>query len=320
MDDWRPGVSKDTLLKRALLLSEIRHFFSQRSVLEVDVPILGHSTVTDRNIESILVDVAGSSGFLQTSPEFFMKRLLANGSGDIYSLGKSFRQDEIGEKHNPEFCLLEWYRCGWDEHQLMAEVVELVEILSAINQSSPISTSKMTYSECVSNVLGFDPHQISLEKLRDFAANIGSKDWLKETRENCLDLIFSVAVEPKLPAGLVLVYDYPACQAALSQIDRNSKGHSISRRFEVFYNKIEIGNGYFELLDAVDQNGRFDMDIESRLRDGKPFVGKDKKFIDAIEAGLPPCAGIAIGVDRLLMGMLGSASIDEVMSFSWPRT
>ena len=198
--------------------------------------------------------------------------------------------------------------------------LRLGPILSVINQSSPISTSKITYSEGVSNVLGFDPHQISLEKLRDFAANIGTKDWLKETRENCLDLIFSLAVEPKLPAGLVLVYDYPACQAALSQIDRNSKGHSISRRFEVFYNKIEIGNGYFELLDALDQNGRFDMDIESRLRDGKPFVGKDKKFIDAVEAGLPPCAGIAIGVDRLLMGMLGSASIDEVMSFSWPRT
>jgi lysyl-tRNA synthetase class 2 len=288
--------------------------------MEVDPPLLATTSVTDINIESIGAQAMGQSCFLQTSPEFFMKRLLANGSGDIYSLGKSFRQDEIGEKHNPEFCLLEWYRCGWDEHQLMAEVVELVEILSAINQSSPISTSKMTYSECVSNVLGFDPHQMSLEKLRDFAANIGSKDWLKETRENCLDLIFSVAVEPKLPAGLVLVYDYPACQAALSQIDRNSKGHPISRRFEVFYNKIEIGNGYFELLDAVDQNGRFDMDIESRLRDGKPFVGKDKKFIDAVEAGLPPCAGIAIGVDRLLMGMLGSASIDEVMSFSWPRT
>ena len=127
-------------------------------------------------------------------------------------------------------------------------------------------------------------------------------------------------MEPELPSGLVLVYDYPACQAALSQIDRNSKGHSISRRFEVFYNKIEVGNGYFELLDAVDQNGRFDVDIESRRGDGKPFVRKDKKFIDAIEAGLPPCAGIAMGVDRLLMGMLGSASIDEVISFSWPRT
>ena len=320
MDDWRPGASKDTLLKRALLLSEIRHFFSQRSVFEVDVPILGHSTVTDRNIESILVDVAGSSGYLQTSPEFFMKRLLADGTGDIYSLGKSFRQDEIGEKHNPEFCLLEWYRCGWDEHQLMDEVIELVEILSAIDQSTPISISKITYSQCVSNCVGFDPHQASLEKLRVVAASIGSDDWLEESRENCLDLIFSVAVEPQLPEGLVLVYDYPACQAGLSQIDKNTKGHFISRRFEVFYNKIEIGNGYFELLDAFEQIGRFDMDIASRIKNGKPFVVKDKKFINAIETGLPACAGVAMGVDRLLMGILGLKSIDEAMSFSWPRT
>ena len=320
MDDWRPGASIETLYARALLLSKIRNFFSQRSVLEVDVPILGRSTVTDRYIESILVDMIDSPGYLQTSPEYFMKRLLAIGMGDIYNLGKSFRQSEIGDKHNPEFCLLEWYRHGWNEHQLMDEVAELVELLAEVNQRGPIAISKLSYSKCVFNYLNFDPHEISLQDLRDIAADLSSKQWLGETRENCLDLIFKMAVEPKLPVGLVLVHDYPSCQAALSQIDNNTEGQTISRRFEVFYNRLEIGNGYFELLDADEQSKRFDMDIASRLEDGKPFVGKDKKFINALERGLPACSGVAIGVDRLLMGILDLRSIDEVVSFSWPRT
>ena len=319
MNKWQPGASLNTLRRRAVMLSSIREFFKHRSVLEVDVPVLGRSTVTDLNIDSIAISSDGEQGYLQTSPEYFMKRLLASGSGDIYSMGKAFRDGEIGIKHNPEFTMLEWYRCGWDDHQLMSEVAELMKLLLASEDGTTCDVIKMSYADCFFDSLGFDPHSADLSDLQLLAAKLASESWLDETRANCLDLIFSVQVEPQLPLGVAIIYDYPECQAALAKMGKNSVGQTISRRFEAFFNGVEIANGYLELIDANEQAMRFERDTEARKRLDRPTLGIDQNLLAALNSGIPACSGVAIGLDRLLMGILGVDSIDQVLAFSWVR-
>jgi lysyl-tRNA synthetase class 2 len=319
ISDWQPGASLVALRRRAQVMSLIRNFFSRHSVMEVDVPLLSKSGVTDVNIDSICATLAGSLVYLQTSPEYFMKRLLASDSGDIYYLGKAFRDGEIGHQHNPEFTLLEWYRCGWDEHQLMFELADLVSQLMDRDGVSDLKVTKISYADCFHNEFGIDPHQAGLSDLQDLAAGIGSLSWAGETRANCLDLIFSLKVEPQLPKGLVFVYDYPACQAALAAITTTERGNKVSRRFEGFLNGVEIANGYFELCDPVEQRRRFDLDNTARQASGKPVSNIDTKLLDAMHSGLPACAGVALGLDRLLMSDLELKSIDQVMPFSWLR-
>ena len=312
-------MSNESLQYHSELLQSLRSFFQQRRAMEVDVPVLARSTVTDINIESINVKVFGDSGYLQTSPEYFMKRLLACGVGDIFCLGKAFRDSEVGRRHNPEFTMLEWYRRGWDEHQLMTEVTELVGELVQRHTSSDLAVSKLSYADCFIQHLGVDPHSAQLPVLRQMAVAASSDSWVTETRANCLDLLFSLNIEPQLPGGLVFIYDYPACQSALAQIHLNEHGQAVSRRFEVFFNGMELANGYAELTDANEQKSRFEKDIGQRLRDNKSAVAVDNKFIEALESGLPPCAGVALGVDRLLMQLLAVESIAQVMPFSWDR-
>lgn len=312
-------MSSESLQYRSELLQSLRSFFQQRQTMEVDVPVLARSTVTDINIESINVKVFDDSGYLQTSPEYFMKRLLACGVGDIFCLGKAFRDSEVGRRHNPEFTMLEWYRRGWDEHQLMTEVAELIAELVQRHTSSDLTVSKLSYADCFIQYLGVDPHSAELPVLRQMAVAASSDSWITETRANCLDLLFSLNVEPQLPRGLVFIYDYPACQSALAQIHLNERGQAVSRRFEVFFNGMELANGYAELTDANEQKSRFEKDIGQRLRDNKLAVAVDNKFIEALESGLPPCAGVALGVDRLLMQLLAAESIAQVMPFSWDR-
>ena len=319
MDKWQPGASLDTLRQRAAMLSCIREFFEQRSVLEVDVPVMGKSTVTDLNIDSIVTSVVSELGYLQTSPEYFMKRLLASGSGDIYFMGKAFRDGEIGVKHNPEFTMLEWYRCGWDDHQLMSEVAELISLLLGGEKDISIDVSKLSYSDCFFDHLGFDPHSADLEALQLLAATLASDSWIDETRANCLDLIFSSQVEPYLSEGITIIYDYPECQAALAQISPNRAGQNVSRRFEAFVSGVEIANGYLELIDAGEQSVRLERDRKARERRKKPAIVVDQKFLAALHSGVPACAGVAIGLDRLLMGAIGVDSIDQVLAFSWLR-
>ncbi len=318
MDNWQSGSSLEGLKQRAELLAALRDFFRQRAVMEVDVPLLGRSSVTDINIESISAVVSGNSGYLQTSPEYFLKRLLASGAGDIYCLGKAFRDGESGGRHNPEFTLLEWYRLGWDEHQLMDELAELIQPLF-VAQDKPMATVKMTYAEAFTSVLGLDPQDTALVNLQELAVVYGSASWADESRSNCLDLLFSLCVEPQLPAGLVFIYDYPACQSALAQIHSNDKGQLVSRRFEAFINGMELANGYFELTDAVEQARRFASDVQQRAQAGQSEVPVDKHLLDALEAGMPACAGVALGVDRLLMQLQSAGSIAEIMPFSWDR-
>jgi len=307
------------LRRRAELLSGLRKFFSEAGVSEVDVPVLGRSTVTDNNIDSITAVTSGSGGYLQTSPEYFMKRLLAAGSGDIYCLGKAFRNGEAGQRHNPEFTLLEWYRCGWDEHQLMDELADLMSQIYRASDQSPLAVHRGSYADYFAQVLAVDPHTASLHQLQQLAVAAGSDSWAGESRANCLDLLFSVQVEPQLPQGLVFVYDYPACQAALAQTTTNDQGQLVSRRFEVFVNGMELANGYFELIDSVEQVQRFAEDLKARSAANKPVVEVDNHFMDALAQGLPSCAGVALGVDRLLMQLQGAESIAQVMPFSWDR-
>ena len=318
-DHWQPGIDPSSLRYRSELLQSLRSFFQQRQVLEVDVPVLARSTVTDINIESINFLVSGNSGYLQTSPEYFMKRLLAAGSGDIFCLGKAFRDAESGRHHNPEFTLLEWYRCGWDEHQLMAEVAELISQLANVGADAQLAMTKLSYGECFKQVLGVDPHSAKLCALQQMAVDASSESWAQETRANCLDLLFSLSVEPQLPNGLVFIYDYPACQAALAQLHLNTQGQPVSRRFEAFFNSMELANGYMELTDAVQQRQRFEKETDQRSAQNKPAVAIDEKLMAALDSGLPPCAGVALGVDRLLMQLLRADSIDEAMAFSWQR-
>lgn len=314
LNQWQPGATMATLRQRSRVLAKLRDFFQQRQVMEVDVPLLSRATVTDHNIDSIQARNADVAAYLQTSPEYFMKRLLAAGSGDIYSLGKAFRDAENGRRHNPEFTMLEWYRCGWDEHQLMDEVAEL--IVSLVPETG---VRRYSYADVFIQHLQVDPHFADLADLQRMAVIAGSEAWADETRANCLDLLFSVLIEPQLDDGLVLVYDYPACQAALAKCAEDSQGRQISRRFEGFLNRVELANGYCELTDAAEQASRFAEDQRLRKLSGKAPVTADSQLLAAMEAGLPECAGVAMGVDRLLMQLQGADSIDQVMPFSWER-
>ena len=305
------------LQARADLLAFLRAYFAEQSVMEVDLPLLATTSVTDINIESISAQAMGQSCFLQTSPEFFMKRLLVSGAGDIYSLGKVFREAEQGSRHNPEFTLLEWYRLNWDEFQLIAEVENLVVGAYQAIQNSQISVSRISYGDCFEQTLGIDPHGAKLSALQSLSEEKGYPQWSSETRANCLDLLFSELVEPQLPKGLVTLYDYPACQAALAQIHQDAEGRLVSRRFEVFLNGMELANGYFELTDAEQQLQRFQQDIEHRQQTNKPEMSIDPKLNKAMQQGMPSCSGVALGVDRLLMQLTDVQSIGEVMAFSW---
>lgn len=286
-------------------------------MLEVDTPSLATTTVTDINIKSINAQIGNCLGYLQTSPEFFMKRMLAAGSGDIYYLGKAFRDSEQGSRHNPEFTLLEWYRVGWDEYQLITEVEALISEAFKTLNNSKITIERISYSNCFERVLNFDPHTVSLELLQATVFNLGYKDWTNETRANCLDLLFSEMIEPNLPSGLVTVVDYPACQAALAQTYLDEKNRLVSRRFEVFLEGMELANGYFELRDAEQQKQRFDEDLRLRKQANKPKINLDKNLHQAMGEGLPVCSGVALGVDRLLMQLCNVSSIDEVLAFPW---
>ena len=288
-------------------------------MLEVDPPSLATTSVTDIHIESINAIIVETSGYLQTSPEFFMKRMLASGIGDIYAMGKAFRDGEQGSRHNPEFTLLEWYRVGWDELQLIAEIEALVSVVYQSLNQSKISIQRISYSDCFERILQLDPHKESLASLQSSLVNLGYKDWANETRANCLDLLFSELIEPNLPNGLVTIYDYPACQAALAQTYKDKHGTLVSRRFEVFLDCIELANGYFELTDAQQQKQRFSADIDYREQTNKPHIAIDAKLDQAMQAGLPSCSGVALGIDRLLMQLCQLTTIEEALAFPWSR-
>ncbi len=310
MVNWQPTASLETLRCRAKVQAQIRQFFEARDVLEVDVPVLSETGVTDLHIDCLHTQVSGDIRYLQSSPEYFMKRLLASDSGSIYYLGKAFRDGEVGHRHRPEFTMLEWYRAGWDECQLMGEVASLLCELGLKH-----SPQTLMYADVFENITWLNPHSAVLAELQSRASHISGSDFSDESRSTCLDLIFSLSVEPQLPDGLVFVHNYPVCQSALAKIGKDQAGNTVARRFEVFLNGVELANGYCELVDPVEQKSRFDADAVLRQAMKKTTMPVDTKLLAAMESGLPDCAGVALGVDRLLMQLLGIDDISHVMSF-----
>jgi lysyl-tRNA synthetase class 2 len=317
MVDWKPSASLQNLQQRAHALAKIRRFFSERDVLEVETPLLASSTVPDVYIESIAAQVvkdnSSRKNFLQTSPEFFMKRLLASGSGSIYQIAKAFRQEEKGARHNIEFTLLEWYRLSYSLDQLMAELEELVqEVLSC----GPIS--RLSYREIFRQHLQINPHEISLEELQKLAKSEIDLSGSDLSKTDYLQLLLSNSIEPKLPPYCI-IYDYPLEQAALAILATDEHGVVVAKRFELFGHGMELANGYFELSDAAEQRARFEKDNAVRKEKGLQAHDVDEKLIAALESGLPSCSGVAVGVDRLLMLLVEAKNISEVISFDSER-
>ncbi|HJN50919.1 MAG: EF-P lysine aminoacylase EpmA [Pseudomonadales bacterium] len=316
---WQPAANMEMIQSRAALLARIRNFFAARQVIEVETPLLGSSSATDPHLESCLVS-GERDRYLQTSPEFAMKRMLAADATAIYQICKAFRAGESGKRHNIEFTILEWYRPGFDLAQLMDEVEELVEL--CIGQGG---ISRVAYATAFHEKTGLNPHTAELDALLDLAeAEIGvAREVLVTatdlvTRSTCLDLIASHLVEAELSAPTFL-YDYPACQCALARIVDDSQGHRVARRFELFVNSMELANGYLELVDAAELRHRFESDNRQRQLLGTRTVPVDEQLLDAMAHGLPDCAGVAVGVDRLLMVMSGSTTIQEVLAFPSER-
>jgi lysyl-tRNA synthetase class 2 len=314
--DWPPSASLDALRLRARLLASIRAFFAERGVLEVETPAVAGCGASDVHIASLSTQCrAGPRLYLQTSPEFAMKRLLAAGSGPIYQVCRAFRDGESGRLHNTEFTLLEWYRPGFDHHALMDELSVLVGRL--LGSTAP--TRRLTYRDAFVEHLQVDPFEESTNALLARAEHCG----LKLTGDNSverdlvLDFLFSHSVQPRLGDGQVYVYDYPASQAALARV--RAAQPPLAERFELFLNGIEIANGYHELTDAHEQRQRFAADGRARKRLGLEQMPVDERLLGALAHGLPDCAGVAVGLDRLFMVAAGESSIDAVMAFPVAR-
>lgn len=314
MRPWQPSASIGQLKKRAALIQNIRHFFIQRHYLEVDTPVMAQYGVTDVYLNNIKALFRERPYCLQTSPEYHMKRLLAAGSGPIFQLARAFRDDELGRWHNPEFTLLEWYQLGVDHHGLMDEVDAL---LRQILNTPPMI--RKTYQHAFSETCGVDPFDVSITALKDILShhqldNVLSDD--ETDKDAYLFLLMSHVVEPAFSTGSspVAVYHFPPSQAALAQVNQG-----VAERFEVYYKGVELANGFHELTDGAIQAQRFAQDQALRREKNLPEVSPDVMFLAALDHGLPPCSGVALGVDRLIALALNASSIAEVMAFDVGR-
>lgn len=319
--DWRPSAEITTLRERAHLLANVRAFFAKRDVLEVETPVLGQGGSTDVHLVSLVTQARTDKGqrrlWLQTSPEFHMKRLLAAGSGPIYQLARSFRDGEVGSRHNIEFTMLEWYRPEFSLGELIDETTNLVVTLLP-SFTGPVVHYR--YRELFHTYLAIDPFTTSLEKLRALASERGQMPagaLASEGRDTCLDLLMSMVIEPQLGQNeLSVVLEYPASQAALARRHQDVDGEWVASRFELYLNGIELANGYHELTDAAEQRARFSEDNAERRRLGLPEIDIDEHLLAALEHGMPEGAGVALGIDRLIQLALGKARLEDVLAFS----
>jgi len=320
--DWRPGASAGALAARARMLQGLRAFFAARGVLEVETPVLARAASTDVHLESLEVgDARGEVGYLHTSPEFFMKRLLAAGSGPVYQVARVFRAGEIGRWHNPEFTMLEWYRPGFDLDQLMDEVEALLRHLAHDMPVQPGPTRKLGYRQAFVEHVGIDPWTADKDALARCAGRHGLDVEHGEDlgRDDWLDLLFSSVLAPRLPQdGFTFVHGFPPSQAALAKKTVRD-GFEVAARFELFWGELELANGFDELQDAEEQALRFAADNAERERRGLPAMPPDERLIGALRVGLPACAGVAVGLDRLLARLLGAGRLDEVLAFGFDR-
>ncbi|WP_119718091.1 EF-P lysine aminoacylase EpmA [Cognatilysobacter tabacisoli] len=319
---WAPSATRDAVRLRAWLNRLVREFFHARGVLEVETPVLSVAGNTDPNIASFSLAFSGRTDgaprtrWLRTSPEFALKRLLAAGIGDCYELGRVFRDGETGGRHNPEFTMLEWYRVGWDHRQLVAEAAELVQVaLSLVGRSATWSTT--SYHALFRDRLGLDIETAGDDQLRAALGDVVI-DPAGLTRDDWLDLLMTHRLQPGFaPDQLLAVVDYPASQCALARIRQDDP--PVAERFELYLGPLELANGYHELTDAAEQGARFDRDQAVRATRGDAIPPRDEHLLAALASGLPGCAGVALGVDRLLMAMLGTSRIGDVLAFDFAR-
>ena len=312
---WRPSAGLDALRRRARLLADIRAWFAAEGLLEVDTPLMAAAASVDRHIESFEVPGGSSAGagWLQSSPEFHMKRLLAAGSGPIYQLAHVFRREERGRHHHVEFMLAEWYRPGWDDARLIDDVFALMAHCGA-----PTGGERLSYQEAFLRHAGVDPFAdvAALQRVAREAglapAQLAAED--AADIDFWRDLLMSLVVQPQLGRDApCAVTDFPASQAALARLRAHDP--RCAGRFEIYWRGVELANGYDELVDAAEQRRRFEADLDWRRRQGRVLPPMDEALLAAMAAGLPACAGVALGVDRLLMLLLGAGSLDEVVAF-----
>lgn len=318
---WQPNADIAMLTVRAKIMAAIRTFFAEREVLEVETPALSQATVTDLHLASFVTEFVGPGHakglplYLQTSPEFAMKRLLAAGSGCIYQIGKAFRNEEAGRYHNPEFTMLEWYRVGFDHFALMDEMDALLQLVLGCEQAQRIS-----YRQVFMEQVGVDPLECDIEALKAVLRkhNMADIAELENDPDTLMQLIFSEVIEANIGQQRpCFVYHFPASQAALARL--HDKDKRVAERFEVYFKGIELANGFHELTDADEQCLRFEQDNQKRREMGRVENRIDQRFIEALESGMPPCAGVALGIDRLVMLATKSKSIDRVIAFTVDR-
>jgi len=318
---WQPTLTWEYAQKRAQILQKIRHFFEERKVVEVETPALSQGTVTDVHLEGIscrynfLSDSSAENAatlYLQTSPEFHMKRLLAAGYGCIFQIAKAFRHEEAGRFHNPEFTLLEWYRLGFDHFALMEEVAELLKIILSCEEPTQI-----TYQQLFIDSLKVDPLSTTRAELLSVIGDHGKlSDWLSTEQDSdiLLQFIFSEIIEPNIGnEAPCFVYNFPSSQAALAKTCLEDG--RVAERFECYFQGVELVNGFNELTDLDIQLKRFQEDNRKRVQSSLPEKPIDNNFISALSEGLPQCSGVALGIDRLIMLALKVKQIRQVVSF-----
>lgn len=319
---WQPSAELSVLKKRAQLFKAVRAFFDARNVMEVDTPCLSLGSISDPHIE-VLTSHTRSQGedltyYLQTSPEYAMKRLLCAGSGSIYQLGKVFRAEDVGRRHSIEFTMLEWYRVGFDHWQLMDEIQAL---LAYILDDGTLMCERLSYQEAFLRHIGLDPLSASLSELQE-CAHKHTEYGLQETdRDTLLELIFASVIETEIGKEQpCFIHSYPASQAALAKTHMDDNDQWVAARFELYWRGMELANGYHELTDAEEQAHRFEKDKTSRNEMKLADRQFDERLLNALKSGMPECAGVALGIDRLLMLVCGRAHIKEVMPFAHCRS
>lgn len=319
---WAPSASRDALRLRAWFNRLVREFFHVRNVLEVETPVMSLAGNTEPNIASFALTFSGRTDgaprtrWLRTSPEFALKRLLAAGVGDCYELGRVFRDGEAGGRHNPEFTMLEWYRMGWNHLQLLDETVDLVRAALAL-VGREATAQVLTFRELYWQRLQLDPFTAGVDTLRAALGDVHI-DAEGLTRDDWLDLLMTHRLQPTFATDqLLAVHDWPATQAALARLRAGDP--PVAERFELYLGSLELANGYHELCDPVEQRARFERDGQVRATRSLPAIPMDTALLAAIEQGLPECAGVALGVDRLLMALLRTERIADVLPFEFAR-
>ncbi|MGO1069072.1 EF-P lysine aminoacylase EpmA [Lysobacter sp. CA199] len=321
---WRPSAELTALHLRARLNAAVRAYFAERAVTEVETPVLSVAGNTDPNIASFSLQFSGRTDgaprtrWLRTSPEFALKRLLAAGFGDCYELGRVFRDGEAGGRHNPEFTMLEWYRVGWDQRRLIGETADLVRVaLALVGRDARLR--EVAYRDLYRERLGLDPFSASDEALQAALGEVVI-DPAGLNRDDWLDLLMTHRLQPGFARDeLLAVRDYPASQCALARLRDDGDGWPVAERFELYLGPLELANGYHELADADEQGARFDRDRAVRERRGAAAPPRDEALLSALAAGFPSCAGVAMGMDRLLMAMLDTDRIGAVLAFDFTR-